>query len=173
MLIAKNIFLGFLAFLLLGAVYLIQAGIAVVDVKTPEARIWIPVPVALGHWAGDLADWKLERQPQWNQVMKYRETAARLLQQLKDQPDADFVEVRNAKEQVRIYKENDALHVSVISDKEKVRLRIPLRIVDKAIAVLDSPRPGLGDLVSCLEWQPAGDLVEVENDKEHIRISLL
>jgi len=52
----KYIFIGLLTCFLLLVGYVVQAGIAIVHVRTPDTRLWVPVPVALGSIAGRLID---------------------------------------------------------------------------------------------------------------------
>ena len=173
MLIFKNICMGFLLFLLIITAYIMEAGFAVVDVSTPDARIWIPLPLAIGHWAGDLVSIPLERQAAWKKIMPYRQAAAEILRQVKDLPDTDFVTVQKANEQVRIYKQGEALYISVDSAREKVQVRLPLAIMQKLIPVLNSPNARVGDLIACLEGQSSGNLIDIQDGDEHVRISLL
>lgn len=173
MLLVNKIMITLGVLFLIGTTYLIESGIAIVDIDTPEVRLWIPVPIALGHWACDLANVAIERQRGWDKVMQYRIEIAEILRQIKELPDADLVEVQNPREQVRIYKRADALYVSVDSTKEKVLVRLPTQAVDNLVKAFSSPRISAGDLFACLEWQSGGDLIKVQNGKERIRISLL
>jgi hypothetical protein len=169
----KKICLGILISFLLLATYAIQAGIAIVDVNTPDLRLWIPVPIVLGHVAGEFVDLPLHQERDFRELLEYKEVAAQLLRQLKDIPDADLVEIQRANEQVRIFKQADAIWVKVINPNGKIQVRVPLKAVENLVAVLESPNATVGDLISCLEWQRSGDLVHIENGKEKIRISIL
>ncbi|MCI0419861.1 MAG: hypothetical protein L0387_17070 [Acidobacteria bacterium] len=168
----KYIFIGLLTCFLLLVGYVVQAGIAIVHVKTPDTRLWVPVPVALGHIAGNLIDMPLKMEKDFQEVWQYREAAADILQQLPGLPDADFVEVRSGREQVRIFKRDDFLFVQVEAPKEKVNIRLPIHTVERLVEVLSDPHASVGALLACLEWQSAGDLVHVKTENEEIRISL-
>lgn len=168
----KYIFLGFLVFMLLLVSYVIEAGIAIVHIKTPDARIWVPVPVALGHLAGKMVDIPLKMEPDFQEIWQYREAAVEILRQLPGLPDADFVEVSKAQEHVRIFKRADSLYVQVDNPNEKVSIRLPIHTVERLIEALENPNPNLGDLVACLEWQPSGEVVHVKTQNEEIRISI-
>lgn len=168
----KYIFLGVLTCFLLLVGYVVQAGIAIVHVRTPDTRLWVPVPVALGSIAGHLINIPLKMDRDFQEVWQYREAAAEILRQLPGLPDAEFVEVRRSREHVRIFKRADSLHIQVDTPKEKVNVRLPIQTVERLVEVLSDPSASMGDLFACLEWQSAGDLVYVKTDREEIRISL-
>jgi hypothetical protein len=168
----KYIFIGLLTCFLLLVGYIVQAGIAVVHVKTPDTRLWVPVPVALGSIAGHLIDMPLKMEHNFQEVWQYREAAAEILRQLPGLPDADFVEVRNGREQVHIFKRANFLHIQVESPTEKVNVRLPIHTVEHLVDVLSDSNASVGDLFGCLEFQSAGDLVYVKTPTEEVRISL-
>jgi hypothetical protein len=168
----KYIFLVILVVSLLLIGYVVQAGIAVVQVRTPDVRIWIPVPVALGHLAGHLLDMPLRMEKDFQEVWQHREAAAEILRQLPGLPDADLVQVDSGKEHVRILKRGDVLLVQVDSPTEKVNIRLPIQTAERLAEVLENPNASVGDFFACLQWQSAGDLVHVKTDKEEVRISL-
>jgi hypothetical protein len=168
----KNVLIGFLILLLLLIGYTIQAGVAVIHVRTPEARFWFPVPVALGHLVGGLINLPPLERPELESILEYREVAAEVLRQLQSLPDSNFVEVSKANEHVRIFKRADSLYVHVETPDERVSVRLPLHIARSLIETLNSQRINLGDLIACLEWQPSGDLVHVKTGQEEVRISI-
>ena len=168
----KYIFLAILVASLLLIGYVVQAGIAVVHVKTPDAHIWVPVPIALGHLAASLLDIPLRQDGQFHEVWQHRDAVAEILHQLPGLPDADLVEVKTDKEHVRIFKRADSLFIQVDTPDEKVNVRLPLEAVERLAQALERPNASVGDLFACLEWQSAGDLVQVRTDKEEVSISL-
>lgn len=90
-----------------------------------------------------------------------------ILEALRDTPDTDFVTVRSEDESVRVAKENDyiVIHVEDRSgrDTEKVRVRMPLAVVEALV----SGGPNELDLLAALrvlgEFQ-GEELVRVEAD---------
>ena len=168
----KYIFIGLLTCFLLLVGYVVQAGIAIVHVRTPDTRLWVPVPVALGSIAGHLVNLPLKMDRDFQEVWQYREAAAEILRQLPGLPDAEFVEVRQRREHVRIFKRADSLHIQVDTPSEKVNVRLPIETVERLVEVLSDPSASMGDLFACLEWQSAGDLVYVKTANEEVRISL-
>src|SRR5258706_3895638 len=168
----KYIFIGLLTCFLLLVGYVVQAGIAIVHVRTPDTHLWVPVPVALGSIAGRLVDLPLKMERDFQEVWQYREATAEILRQLPGLPDADFVEVRSGHDHVRIFKRADFLYLQLDNPTEKVNVRLPIQTVERLVEVMGDPNVSLGDLLACLEWQSAGDLVYVKTDKEEIRISL-
>ncbi len=171
--IFKKILLGLLIGFLALAALMVQAGIAVVDIRTPDTCLWIPVPLLLGHIAGEFVNLPVNNEPEFKEFLEYRPVIVELLKQFKDLPDAELVTVEKRDEKVHVFKKGNALYVQVESHSETVHVRVPLRMMEKMIAVLESPRVTVGDLVSCLEWQEGGDLVRVENARERVRISIL
>src|SRR5262245_58686325 len=153
----KYIFIGLLTCFLLLIGYVVQAGIAVVHVRTPDTKLWVPVPVALGSIAGHLIDIPLKMERDFREVWQYREAAAEILRQLPGLPDAEFVEVRNGNEHVRIFKKADFLHVQVDSPAEKVNVRLPIKTVEHLAEALSDSNVSVGDLFASLEFQAAGD----------------
>src|SRR5881628_3880174 len=104
MLVLKKIFLGFLIVFLLFITYSVNAGVAVVQVKTPDTRLWIPIPIALARLAGNFIEVPLSKQEEFRQFLQYSEVLKEGLKQLLEMPDTDLVEVRKAREHVLIYK---------------------------------------------------------------------
>ena len=168
----KYSFIGLLTCFLLLVGYVVQAGIAIVHVRTPDTRLWVPVPVALGSIAGRLIDVPLKMERDFQEVWQYREAAAEILRQLPSVPDAEFVEVRSGRDYVRIFKRADFLHIQVDNPTEKVNVRLPIQTIERLAEVMSDPNASVGDLFACLEWQSAGDLIYVKTQNEEVRISL-
>jgi hypothetical protein len=168
----KYIFLAILIALVLLIGYVVQAGFAVVHVKTPDARVWVPVPLAFGHLAGYLLDIPLKTDGKFQEVWQYRDAAAEILRQLPGLPDADLVQVDSGQEHVRIFKRGDALFVQVDTPREKVNVRLPMQTVEQLADALEKPNANLGDLVACLDSKSSGDVVYVKTDSEEVRISV-
>ncbi len=92
---------------------------------------------------------------------------------LRDAPDADFVTVEREDENVRVSKEGEFLVVRVQEQgrhsDEKVRVRIPLAVVD----ALFGGEPHELDLIAALEAlgeYSDGALVDVESDDGSVRV---
>ncbi|MEW5977789.1 MAG: hypothetical protein AB1898_18500 [Acidobacteriota bacterium] len=168
----KKILIGFAIVFLLLIGYAIHAGVAVVSVKTPDARFWVPVPIVFGHWIGTFVNLPMKQQPEFEQFLEYREAAVEILRQLKELPDSDLVEVEKSDEHIRIFKRGDYLYVSVDQPREQVRVRLPLRAAERMLHSLMQENVNVGDLIACLEWEPAGELVHVKTQDEEIRVSL-
>lgn len=168
----KYIFIGLLACFLLLVGYVVQAGIAVVRVRTPDTHVWVPIPVALGHFAGNFIDLPLKQEKEFQELWQHREAVTELLKHVPGLPDADLVEVRRGQDHVRIFKRDDFLCVQVDTPNEKVNVRLPVQTIERLIEALNDPNATVGDVFACLEWQSAGELVYVKTDNEEIRISL-
>jgi hypothetical protein len=93
-----------------------------------------------------------------------------LLEAVRDTPDAEFVTVRSRDETVRVAKEKGFMVVlAEESDGEKVRVRIPMAVVDAAIAGSDNELDLLAALRVLADYAE-GDLVLVESDDTTVRI---
>jgi hypothetical protein len=168
----KNFVIGFLIVVLLLTAYVIHAGFVVVHVKSREANVWVPVPIALGHLVGAFVNFRLRDRPEFEKALEYREAAAEILKQLKDLPDAELVEVTKPHEHVRISKRGNSLCIDVENLNEKVKVRVPLRAARRLLESLNRHTVNVGELVACLEWQPSGDIVHVQTGREEVRVSI-
>jgi hypothetical protein len=168
----KYIGLTLLVLVVVGIIYVIQAGFAIVKVTTSDTRIWLPVPIALGQLVGKMVALPLKKDEQVQEFWKYREEIGQLLRLLPGLPDADFVEVQSAKEQVRIFKRGDSFCVQVRGLNEQVDARLPIETIERLALSFDDPSPDLGDLFASLKGQSAGDLVYVKTNNEEVRISI-
>ncbi len=168
----KNFIIGVLIAILLLVGYAVHAGIALVHVKSPDTHLWIPIPVSLGRAIGHFIELPASGNEAWEEVLQHREAAIEILRQLHDLPDADFVEVVSSTEKVKIIKRSNLLCVQVDSPREQVRIRVPLYTLERLIEVTEKFPLDVGDLVACLEWQPAGELVHVKTDTEEVRVSI-
>jgi hypothetical protein len=92
-----------------------------------------------------------------------------VLNAFKDAPDADFVTIEGRDESIRISKERGFLLVNVDDDDERVRVRLPLDVVDALLSGGDDELDILAAL-DALADHGGGDLVTVESDNESIRV---
>ena len=168
----KYIALSLLILFTAGIFYVIQAGFALVSVRTPDTRMWLPVPIALGQIVGKMVEFPLKRDEQFQEFWKYREEVGQLLRLLPGLPDAEFVEVQSAKQQIRIFKRGDSFCVQVSGPDEKVNLRLPIETIERLAEIFDDSSPDLGDLFASLKGQSAGDLIYVRTNTEEVRISI-
>ena len=92
-----------------------------------------------------------------------------VLRAFRDAPDADFVTIGGRDETVRVAKERNYLIVNVDDDHDRVRVRLPLDVVDALLSGADDEL----DLIAALDAladHGGGDLVTVESDDESIRV---
>jgi hypothetical protein len=92
-----------------------------------------------------------------------------MLEAVRDTPDAEFVTVRSRDEEVRVAKESGYLVVLAQEDGEKVRVRMPMAVVDAAIAGSENEIDLLAALRVLADYSD-GDLVTVESDDTSVRI---
>ena len=168
----KYIALGLLVLFTAGIIYVIQAGFAIVRVRTSDTRIWLPVPIALGQIVGKMVEFPLKHDEQFQEFWKYREEIGKILHLLPGLPDADFVEVQSTKQQIRVFKRGDSFCVQVTGPDEQVNARVPIETIERLADVFDDPSPDLGDFFASLKGQSAGDLVYVKSNTEEVRISI-
>lgn len=91
------------------------------------------------------------------------------LKALRDTPDGEFITVRSRDENVRVAKQDGFFVIDADDDGEKVRIRVPLQIVD---AMLGGGRNEI-DLMAALDVladSGNGDLITVESDDSSVRI---
>jgi len=170
MLALKKILLGFVAVFLLFMIYAVHAGVAVVQVKAPDTRLWIPIPIALAQLAGNFIEVPLSKQEEFRQILQYREPLKEGLNQLLAMPDTDIVEVRKADEHVLVYKRGNDLLVDAYDHGEQVKVLVPIQSLQRLLVALSKPAPDLGDLIASLDLR--GDLVYVKTRSEEVRVSV-
>jgi hypothetical protein len=95
----------------------------------------------------------------------------KMLEAVRDAPDAEFVTVKSDDENVRVAKEKGVLLINVDSrwDSERVRVKIPLEVVEAMIG----ENPDEIDLLAGIRMLASyggGDLVNVESDDSNVRI---
>jgi hypothetical protein len=143
----------------------------VVDVKEggPSGhRIVVPVPMMLARAAVSFVP-----QPQMPVPPAELRDAAPMAQAalaaLTEAPDFELVRVEDRGEVVSIRKEDGKLRIEVDSKNERVRVNVPL---SAAQAVLDGAASGQVRTAALLDAMADadGDLVEVTDGKDHVRI---
>jgi hypothetical protein len=172
MIILKKICLGFLMVFLLFSAYALHAGVAVVQVKSPDTRLWIPIPIALGQLAGSFIRVPLSKREKFRELLQYRELLREGMVELLKMPDADLVEIRKADEHVLIYKRGNYLLFDADKRDEEVKIRVPIQSLQRILEAVGDPSSDLGDLIASLELPPSGDLVYVKTKREEVRVSI-
>lgn len=92
-----------------------------------------------------------------------------ILEAIRDAPDANFVTVKDGDESVVVAKEQGFLVVRVDEDSERVRVRMPLDVVDAMLSGGGDEIDLLAGLMALSEYD-SGDLVTVESDDTSVRI---
>ena len=93
-----------------------------------------------------------------------------LWQEVQNTPDVTFVTVEDGDENVKVWKENGYLMVSVIEDGgENVEVRVPARVVD-ALLSGDGDELNLIGAMEALVDEGEGQLVTVTGDDEKVRV---
>jgi len=92
-----------------------------------------------------------------------------LVSALRDAPDANFVTVNSDDGDVRVMKENGYIKIHADDDGDKVRVSLPLDIVDAMLEGGDNELNILAAL-KALSRGNHGDLVTVESDDTSVRV---
>lgn len=90
-------------------------------------------------------------------------------EELRDAEEADFVDVRDGDERVRVYKRAERVHVDVDEDgREKVRIDLPASIVDALLGAEDR----LDIAAAARELARAGEeeIVRIDDEETRVRI---
>lgn len=143
MLLAKAA-LGMGGALVAAGAYTFHEGVIRVDVDEFRAggshvHLWVPaaaVPMAMhfvpGHHLRDAACHAREFLP----------VAHALFKELKNFPDAEFVEVKDDEQHVQIRTHEGKLQIDVDDPDEKVHVLVPLSTVDDVVGQLEDSAPG-------------------------------
>lgn len=99
----------------------------------------------------------------------------RIYMALRDEEEADFLEVNDGDEHVRIWKDRDAFHVRVTRDGDSrptVMIYLPLQVLDALFSGPEDSMPDLKVALRELEDMAPLTLVEVYDDHETVKIWL-
>jgi hypothetical protein len=89
---------------------------------------------------------------------------------LREAPDADFVTVASGEESVRVGKQGDELVVHVDEPSEKVRVRLPIAVLEALLAGNDPERLDLVAGLRALAAHAGRALVDIESEDEQVRV---
>jgi hypothetical protein len=148
------------------------ASFAVVDVREsgPDGmHIIVPVPLALAQAAVGFAPAD-ETRLEIPELGEYAPIARRILAELRNAPDGELVRVEERAETVVITKIGDEIKIKVDNIGEHVSVNVPLESV---LGILEDAEDGelyAGDVIASLRGLSRTDLVEVENDGEHVKV---
>ena len=99
----------------------------------------------------------------------------RIYMALRDEEEADFLEINNGDEHVRVWKDRDAFQVRVTRDGDPrpvVMVYLPLQVLDALFSGPDESMPNLKVALKELEHMAPITLVEVYDDHETVKIWL-
>lgn len=140
MLLAK-LALGFGGTLVLAGAYTFHEGVVRVDedhVGGRHVHVWVPaavVPVALRVMPRHTLEQAAE------QVGPWLPTLRALTKELKKYPEAELVDVRNAKEYVRIRMHRGKLRIDVDGGDHQVHVACPLALIEDVSRELEANAP--------------------------------
>ena len=142
MLLAK-IALGFAGTVAAAGVYTFHQGVIRVDVDEHRSggshvHFWVPatvVPAALHLVPNNRVEEQLAK------AGPMLPTVRTLIAALADYPDAEFVDVKDGEEHVRVGTRNGKVQIDVTSREETVHVAVPIATMDSVIEILQSKAP--------------------------------
>ena len=160
-------------FLLL-AVVVGATGVVVVDVKeggNDGHHFVIPVPLILAQAVLSFAP-EEARYIECKEFAPYQDLALKVLEELKNIPDAILVEVQDGNESVLIRKSGDELLVDVENGRDIVHCRIPLKSAIKMVKSFDGIGFDTREAIAGLRRARPGTLVHVQSGDDEVRIRM-
>lgn len=137
------------------------------------AKVRVNLPASLAAIAGDMAGKQIAEEGDLEFGAEGEvslDDIRRMWRELQDAGDADFVEVQEENERVRVYRRGDRVHIDVDEDGEqKVRVRMPAALVD-AILGTEGDELNVTAAMEKLARSSHGELVQVQDGKTSVRI---
>lgn len=164
----------------IGAPFLLMAivvgatGVVVVDVKEGGAdghHFVIPVPLILAQAALNFAPEEAQY-VECEEFGPYQDLAIKVLEELKNVPDATLVEVQSRSESVLIRKSGDELLIDVESGSDIVYCRVPLKSAIKMVKSFDGKGFNTSEAIAGLRRARLGTLVHVQSGDDEVKIRM-
>lgn len=152
-----------------------NTSVVLVDVQQPDApHVVAPVPLPIAraalHFASEEA-----RRVRAPQLAEHLPLVERLLDELREAPEGVFVEVHEPGQFVLVAKEGDILRIQATDGEASVvDVRVPLGSVEAALRAYDAETGSFdtSELIGSLKHAPRGDLVQVEDGEQKVRIKM-
>ena len=149
-------------------------GVMVVDVREggPDGNHFvIPVPLVVAQAALGFVPAEKTRIPTNHEALKHLPLAREVLEALAKGPDGELVRVEEDDSLVVVTKVGDALHVRVQERGDDVNVNIPFSL---ALAAMpdEKGRISTGEIAAALWSTRFTDLVEVQDGRDHVKISV-
>lgn len=169
----KTLGIAFLGLTLLGGGLLLHDGVVVVDVREAEGgRVVVPVPVAGARAALAFAPDEVKR-IEAREAGRFVPRLPRVVDALRGSPDAALVEVHDGPDTVTVRKAGDALSVRAVDGGgSTAEVLLPLEAIASVARAYDAGegRFRTGELVAALGHAPRGDIVDVVDGDQRVRI---
>lgn len=154
----------------------IDTGVVVIDIHAADGpHIVVPVPLVLARaglaFAPDEA-----RRIEAREFAPYLPYAERILDALREAPDGTLVEVVDGDDYVNVAKKGDAIHIRALEGRETAAdVVVPLRSAEAVVRAYDVEGKYFrtSRLVAALRFAPRGDLVDVRDGDDRVRIRRL
>lgn len=152
-----------------------NTSIVTVDVDTADGpHLALPVPLPLARaglaFAPDEA-----RRVEVPEVAEHVPQIRRVVEALRDAPDAVIVDVEDGEEHVSVAKEGDALRVHVVDgERTTADVRLPLGSADAVLRAYDAETRSFetSELVAAVGAAPAGELVRVVDGEDEVSVRI-
>jgi hypothetical protein len=93
-----------------------------------------------------------------------------ILTALRDAPDSEFITIRSREESVRVAKEDGVLLMNIDeSDGERVRIRVPMEVVDILLEG-EGEEIDVDRMLEALEYLDGTEILTVDSDDSQVRI---
>lgn len=144
----------------------------VVDVKADRdaPRLVVPVPLLAAEAVLSFVPTRDLRVGVGKDAERVVPVVRELLAELRTVPDAELVTVEEGNETVQVSKHGDRLEVRVRNgNRERVDVNVPITCLEQALAAFASGHVDVRSVVSALH-QADGDIVEVQDGDQHVRV---
>lgn len=154
----------------------VNTAVLMVDVDTADGpHIVLPVPLPLARaglaFAPDDA-----RRVEVPELAEHLPRVRRVVETLRDAPDAVVLDVEDGEEHVSVVKEGDVLRVHVVdSARTTADVRLPLGSADAVLRAYDVESRSFeaSELVAALGAAPGGDLVRILDGEDEVSVRIL
>jgi hypothetical protein len=150
-------------------------GVAVVDVRDADGtHVVVPVPLLLAQVAATLTPAQATQRAMrgMERARKFLPLAEEVVAAVAEASDAELVSVDDGDEHVRVSKVGNEIQVRVDGRREHVRVNLPIDMVQDTLRKAHDGRLYPEDVVAMLRNARMTRLVEVQNGREHVRVSI-
>lgn len=156
------------AIVLVAALSLTWVVVRVVQADGPT--IIVPAPAILGQAVLALTSAKDQEIRLHFDLADYRQPGLELIRELRSTPDAQLLRVDRSGEQVAVWKQGERIRVEVETDKETVKLNVPIDALEAFLQASEGDGVKLTRLAGIVGAMGSGKAVEVRSADADIDI---